>query len=64
MGLYFTLAQVGMEMVAPLVGGLFLDDQFGWTPWATVIGAALGLVGGLVHLVMILNRPQKPRDEP
>jgi len=64
LGLYFTLGQIGMEMVAPLVGGLFLDAQLGWTPWATVTGAALGLVGGLAHLIMILNRPQNPRDKP
>jgi len=29
LGIYFTLAYVGMEMVAPLVAGLILDDQFG-----------------------------------
>lgn len=64
LGLYFTLAQVGMEMVAPLVVGLILDHQLGWTPWATVSGAMFGLVGGLVHLIAILNRPQNPRDKP
>jgi F0F1-type ATP synthase assembly protein I len=58
LGIYFTLAYVGMEMVAPLVAGLILDDQFGWTPWGTVIGAALGLIGGLAHLISILNRPK------
>jgi len=37
---------------------LILDDQVGWTPWGTVIGAALGLIGGLAHLIAILNRPK------
>jgi len=55
-GLYFTLGQVGMEMVAPVVLGLLLDHYFAWTPWATVSGAALGFVGGLGHLVSLLNR--------
>jgi formate-dependent nitrite reductase membrane component NrfD len=65
LGLYLTLGQIGMEMVAPLVIGLILDDQLGWTPWATVCGAAFGLVGGLAHLILILilNR-QNPRDKP
>lgn len=68
LGIYFTLAYVGMEMVAPVVVGLFLDHQFDWTPWGTVSGAVLGFLGGFVHLISILNRPKgpppQPRDEP
>jgi F0F1-type ATP synthase assembly protein I len=58
-GRYFTISQVGMEMVAPIVLGLILDYQFGWMPWATVIGAVLGLVAGISHLVVISNQGQK-----
>ena len=71
LGIYYTLAYVGMEMVAPMVVGLILDDRLGWTPWGTVCGAVFGFVGGFVHLVAILNRPKngggsppEPRDEP
>jgi len=56
LGRYFALAQVGLEMVAPIVLGLFLDRQFGWGPWGVVAGAVLGLVGGFSHLVHMLNR--------
>jgi F0F1-type ATP synthase assembly protein I len=49
------MAQVGFEMVAPIGLGLALDYWLGWTPWATVAGAILGFVGGLAHLVSILN---------
>jgi len=56
LGIYFTLAQVGLEMVAPLVLGLLLDAWLGWTPWTAVIGAVLGLVGGVAHLIALLNR--------
>ena len=45
LGYYFALAQVGVEMVAPLGIGLGLDFYFGWLPWATVTGAVLGFVG-------------------
>jgi hypothetical protein len=70
LGIYFALAQVGMEMAAPVVIGILLDQNLGWTPWATVVGAVVGFVGGLVHLVAILNRSNEPgshprhRDEP
>ena len=62
---YMSLSQIGLEMVGPLVVGLILDDQFGWSPWGAVIGAVIGPVAGLGHLVLLLNRPPSdPRDIP
>ena len=65
---YAALAQVGLEMAAPIALGAALDYWLGWMPWATVCGAVLGLVGGMVHLIAILNRPaegpaKRPRDK-
>jgi F0F1-type ATP synthase assembly protein I len=56
MGRLLALSQVGLEMVAPVAVGLALDHYLKWSPWATVAGAGLGLAGGLVHLVVLLNR--------
>ncbi len=56
MGRYVALSQIGLEMVAPIVIGLLVDYYLGWTPWALVAGAVLGLVGGFVHLVHLLNK--------
>lgn len=56
LGRYFVLAQVGIEMVVPIGIGWFVDDWLGWTPWATVVGAVLGMVGGITHLVLVLNQ--------
>lgn len=61
-GTYVELAQVGMEMVAPLGVGLALDFYFHWSPWGTVTGAVLGLVAGIGHLVSILNRQDQSRQ--
>jgi hypothetical protein len=55
-GYYYALAQVGLEMVAPLLIGVGLDYAFGWMPRATVTGAVIGFVGGFAHLIMMLNR--------
>jgi len=69
-GHYYALAQVGMEMVVPVVLGLLLDSYLDWRPWGVVLGAVLGLAAGLAHLVMILDhgeqkRSHKPRrDDP
>lgn len=53
---YVALSQVGTEMVAPIVVGMLIDNYLGWKPWALIAGAVLGLVGGLVHLVYLLNK--------
>jgi len=63
-GRYLALAQVGMEMVAPIVLGVYLDSQFGWRPWGVIAGAVFGLVGGLSHLVVMLNRFNKQDSTP
>lgn len=59
LGYLFALGQVGMEMVVPLVGGLFADHYFGTSPWLTVIGAVAGFAAGITHLLMLLNQMDK-----
>jgi F0F1-type ATP synthase assembly protein I len=57
---YFVgLAQVGLEMAAPAGVGLLLDNYLGWQPWGVIVGAVLGLVAGLVHLVALSQRFDK-----
>lgn len=63
LGHYVALAQVGMEMVAPVGLGLALDYYLHWTPWGTIGGAVFGLVSGVVHLVALSNRWEKMRQE-
>jgi F0F1-type ATP synthase assembly protein I len=54
-----TMSQVGTEMVAPIGLGFLLDYYvFHTLPLFMIIGAVLGLVGGIVHLV-ILNQPKR-----
>jgi F0F1-type ATP synthase assembly protein I len=55
-GYYISVAQVGMEMAAPIGLGLILDHYLGWSPWGIVGGAVFGLVAGIAHLAMLANR--------
>lgn len=55
-GLYLALGQAGLEMVAPLGLGLFLDRILGWTPWLTIVGTVAGFIGGLAHMVILAQR--------
>jgi len=70
LGFYFALSTTGIEMVAPIALGAYLDSAFGWSPWATVTGAVVGLVGGLTHMLIMLKRREErqaskpPRDAP
>jgi F0F1-type ATP synthase assembly protein I len=63
LGLNLTLAQVGVEMVTPLIVGLMVDHYAGTRPWFTIIGVILGFVGGLTHIVLLANRQEVVRRE-
>jgi len=56
LGRHFLLAQVGLEMVAPLGLGIALDYYFHWTPWGAIGGALFGLVGGMAHLIALVSQ--------
>jgi F0F1-type ATP synthase assembly protein I len=51
-----TISQVGFEMAAPIGLGFALDYWFGTLPIGMIVGAVIGFVGGVYHLV-VLNRP-------
>ncbi len=61
LGRLMSLAQVGTEMVVPIVGGVLLDRWLGSLPWFTVVGVFLGLVLGLVHLIALNARADKKK---
>ena len=67
MARYVAIGQVGLEMAAPPALGIYLDSVFGWTPWAVVVGAAVGLTVGLIHLISLANKKDDegpaPSDE-
>jgi F0F1-type ATP synthase assembly protein I len=63
LGIYFAIAQVGLEMAVPVGVGLFLDNSLDWRPWGVIVGAVLGLAIGLTHLAVLSQRSDKT-DEP
>jgi hypothetical protein len=56
---YMAIGQVGLEMAAPPALGVYLDMTFGWSPWGVVVGAAVGLIGGLAHLIHLANKKEE-----
>ena len=64
MSYYFALSQIGLEMVAPMGIGLLLDYWLGWMPWATIIGLVLGFVGGMIHLVTMIQQHDAQKRQP
>jgi F0F1-type ATP synthase assembly protein I len=61
LGYYAAIAQIGFEMFLPAVGGYYLDEWLGTTPWIMVAAAVFGFTASLIHLFAILR--QKKRDE-
>ena len=63
LGYLFALGQTGIEMVVPIAVGAYLDRQFGWTPWALIVGAVTGLAGGLTHMLWMIKRHEEGRQK-
>jgi F0F1-type ATP synthase assembly protein I len=51
------------EIVAPVLIGVWLDSRYGWAPWGLAVGATIGFVGGLAHLVVIARRESAREKE-
>jgi F0F1-type ATP synthase assembly protein I len=64
MGRYFALAQVGMEMVMPVVAGGLVDYYMQWGPWGMIAGAVFGFLAGIIHLVMLSSRNGDADNKP
>jgi F0F1-type ATP synthase assembly protein I len=60
LGRYLALSQVGLEMVGPILLGVVLDYYLGWSPWGVLVGAVLGLTGGLFHLIQLTANDETP----
>jgi F0F1-type ATP synthase assembly protein I len=50
------ISQVGFEMAAPIGVGWAVDYWIGTMPIFMIVGALIGFVGGVFHLI-VLNRP-------
>jgi F0F1-type ATP synthase assembly protein I len=59
LGFLITISQVGLEMMAPVVAGWLLGVWIDWHPWPLIVGAVLGLVIGVAHLVVLQDRANK-----
>ena len=60
-GRWIALASVGLEMVVPIGLGWLLDRYAGMDPWGVIGGVVVGFVGGVVHLMIMVNL-QERRD--
>lgn len=54
-------SQMGLQLVAPILGlggiGWLLDRHFGTSPWITLGGLILGVVGGMVNFIRAALHP-------
>jgi F0F1-type ATP synthase assembly protein I len=56
---WFFFAAIGIGYLL----GLWIDNQFHTAPWASVIGACVGIASGFVNLVQVANRIAKDEEE-
>ncbi len=51
------LMVIGLEMAIPPAGGYWLDVRVGTFPVFVILGAILGFVGGMFHLLKTAQQP-------
>ncbi len=61
---YYALAQIGLEMVAPIGIGVAIDYLFNTLPWVTAACAVLGFVGGMAHLILLVQQHDAEERRP
>lgn len=55
---------ISLEMALPAFIGHWLDRKWGTTPWLTALGAILGFITGMSHLLrMAKEAEQKKRKK-
>ena len=55
------ITTVALMMVLPGIGGHWLDQRWGTSPWLLIVGAGLGLAVMLMELIR-LSQPKPPSD--
>ena len=53
------ISTIGLEFALPPLAGAGLDRWWGTSPWATVVGAALGFAVGMMHLLRVARQGTK-----
>ncbi len=44
---------VGFEFVLPILAGVWVDRKLNSSPWGVLIGAVLGFLVGMAHLIRL-----------
>ena len=56
------MSQAGSMLIGPTLIGVAIDYYANTSPWGTVGGVMLGLVGCLAYLIRLMNRMNDPKD--
>jgi F0F1-type ATP synthase assembly protein I len=59
-------SQLGLNLVAPILGlggiGWLLDRHFATSPWITLAGLILGVIGGMVNFIHAALHPPGEKE--
>lgn len=60
------IGSLGLSFVLALVlgtwAGVWIDQRFGWSPWATLTGFLFGFAAAVLNVVRITRRAFGPRS--
>ena len=53
---------ISLEMALPAAFGYWLDGQWGTKPWLVIIGAILGFITGMLHLLEVAKKESQKSE--
>jgi len=51
--------QMAATLILPVLGGMWLDKEYGWEPWGVVLGGMVGATASVTSVIMTVQRAER-----
>jgi hypothetical protein len=55
--------QMAVTLVLPVLGGLWLDNNYGWDPWGVVLGGLVGATASITGVILTVQRGERAEEK-
>jgi hypothetical protein len=58
------ITTISFSLALPPLGGYWLDNYFGTSPWLLIVGALFGMLAATLEFVALVRSMEKPKGTP
>lgn len=55
--------QMALTLVLPVLGGMWLDKEYGWDPWGVVLGGLVGATASITSVILTVQRGERAEEK-